>query len=400
MEVQDSEYEAEAEIAFANSDPPSRRDGRISWYPPPDDAPPRVSRPSDAPRTSRASEAPRASRTSRASSPAPTTSHPKARSLTFWRVMGIGGATVLLAGGSAAAIELVNIVSTPPTTASTLASLDQAPAPKPAPVTPPPPSCPQGMVKIPGGHFFMGSDDDQPNEKPAHAVTLSAFCIDATEVTAERYKKCSDEGLCKRAPRGNEWAGIDARDRKALDPLCTRDDRGQLPMNCVDWSLANAYCAARGERLPTEAEWEFAARGPDGRKFPWGDDAPNAKRLNACGKECVAWGRAHGVKLEAMYDGDDAFSTLAPVGSFPQGDSRFGVHDVAGNVWEWTADLYGDYKSDAQTDPKGATSGAERAIRGGAWNVANAASTRATFRGHSAPEMRSAAIGFRCAKGL
>jgi formylglycine-generating enzyme required for sulfatase activity/serine/threonine protein kinase len=270
-------------------------------------------------------------------------------------------------------------------------------------------SCPRGMLPIPGGEYFMGSDDDvaEKIEKPAHHVKLSPFCIDATEVTVAAYKACSDRGACKRASTMNEWDGITAHDRKIYDPLCNARDprgRGNHPVNCVDWEQASQYCESVGPgvRLPTEAEWEFAARGPDGRKYPWGDETPSAAHLNACGLECVAWGKANGVTLPAMYQADDGFPTTAPVGSFPQGKSRYGVADVTGNVWEWVADWYAPYASAtggaAPMNPKGPEAGTERVVRGGAWNGAEPSWVRPTFRFHDSPTKRSHGYGFRCAK--
>ena len=276
--------------------------------------------------------------------------------------------------------------------------------------TPPPePACPAGMTKIPGGKFFMGSDDktDLDDERPAHQVTLSPYCIDTTEVTVAKYKECSDRGECRRAPRENEWEGIDAASRRIYDPLCnTRDadKKGNHPVNCVDWELASAYCKATGRRLPTEAEWEFATRGSDGRKYPWGDETPNTgDRLNACGKECVAWGKKHpdpDNPLGAMYPADDGFATTAPVGSFPKGASPFGVQDVVGNVWEWVGDWYAPYQPGAQDNPTGPADGKERVMRGGSWNGSDPAWVRPTFRFRSTPTLRSHGIGFRCAMGL
>jgi len=258
------------------------------------------------------------------------------------------------------------------------------------------------MTKIPGGHFFMGSDDkdDLPVERPAHGVELAPYCIDLYEVTTADYKAASDVGRTKRAGRANAWEGITEKDREALDPLCNirdPDGRATHPINCVTWEMATLYCESKDARLPTEAEWELAARGPDGRKYPWGDAPPGPGLLNACGKECVAWGRSHGVAQTSMYGTDDGWPTTAPVGSFPDGRSRYGLYDVAGNVWEWVADHYAPYTSDESTNPTGPPKGDDRVIRGGAFNGAYASWVRPTFRFHSQESTRSYGIGFRCA---
>lgn len=262
-------------------------------------------------------------------------------------------------------------------------------------------SCPAGMIAIPGGSFFMGSDDGLSLEKPAHQVVVGPYCIDEFEVTVDRYKACSDAGRCKRAGTGNQWEGLSDKDRKAFDPLCNIRDpaaRGNHPINCVDWEMAEKFCSEQGGRLPTEAEWEFAARGPDGRRYPWGDEEPAADYLNACGRECVVWGAKNGVEEKAMYDADDGFATTAPVGSFPKGASRYGVQDVVGNVWEWVADWYGAYGKEEQEDPKGPSAGDEKVIRGGAWNGSYASWVRPTFRYKDKPSKRSYGIGLRCAR--
>ncbi len=301
----------------------------------------------------------------------------------------LGAGAVLAAGAIAAGVYFVAIrgkdVATPVPTASASASA------APAPLIPP--ACPPGMATILSGKFFMGSDDkkDEENERPAHRVTLSPYCIDLTEVTVLAYKQCSDKGECKRAPRENDWPGITAREHKVYDPLCNIRDvdaRGSYPINCVDWELADTFCKAKGGRLPTEAEWEFATRGSDGRKYPWGDSPPtDGTRLNACGKECLAWGKKFNEEVTAMYSADDGFATTAPVGSFPKGASPFELQDVVGNVWEWAS------------DPKGGT-GEDRVLRGGAWNGGDPGWVRPTYRFKSPPTLRSHGIGFRCAKDL
>ncbi len=262
-------------------------------------------------------------------------------------------------------------------------------------------SCPTGMVRIPGGTFFMGADDGTPDERPAHSVKLRPFCIDADEVTVARYRTCSDDGLCKRASLRNVWPDISETERTAFDPLCNlpdASDRQAHPVNCVDWDMADRFCRAQGGRLPTEAEWELAARGPDGRRYPWGDEPPSATLLNACGSECLAWGRAHGIQERAMFSADDGWATTAPVGSFPKGASRYGVRDVVGNVWEWVGDWFAPYQGADVEQPAGPPAGDERVIRGGAWNGAEPSWVRPTFRYRSAPSTRSYAIGFRCAR--
>jgi formylglycine-generating enzyme required for sulfatase activity len=257
------------------------------------------------------------------------------------------------------------------------------------------------MIQIPGGSFFMGSDDGLALEKPAHQVSLAPFCIDEFEVTVDAYKACSDRGRCKRAGTVNDWEGISDKERKAFDPLCNIRDpagKGSHPINCVDWDMADKFCRESGKRLPTEAEWEFSARGPDGRKYPWGDDDPWPGLLNACGKECMAWGVKNGIEEKAMYPADDGFANTSPVGSFPKGASRYGVKDVVGNVWEWVADYYGPYANEEQKEPRGPAEGTERVIRGGAWNGSYASWVRPTFRYKDTPTKRSYGIGFRCAK--
>jgi eukaryotic-like serine/threonine-protein kinase len=277
-------------------------------------------------------------------------------------------------------------------------------APAPPASAAPPPACPEEMVQIPAGQFFMGSDlkDAMDNEKPSHNVTVESVCIDLYEVSAKKYKACSDQGKCRRAPTEVEWPKITAAERATYSPLCTGADPEKLdhPITCVTWEMADNYCKANDRRLPTEAEWEFATRGPDGRIYPWGDDPPTAEHLNACDAQCLAWGKAHKVELKALEKGDDGFATTAPVGKFPAGRSRFGPYDVVGNVWEWVADWYGNYQADAAKNPLGPATGERKVIRGGAWNAGFETWLHPSFRYAQVPNAQSYGIGFRCAKSI
>ncbi|HTQ06989.1 MAG TPA: bifunctional serine/threonine-protein kinase/formylglycine-generating enzyme family protein [Polyangiaceae bacterium] len=265
-------------------------------------------------------------------------------------------------------------------------------------------SCPERTAKIPAGQYFQGSDakDAGANEKPSHNVTLDAFCMDLYETTAKEYKACSDVGKCRRASNEVDWPSITPADRKLYSPLCTFGQAGMEdhPINCVSFEMAQTYCKAQGKRLPTEAEWEYATRGPDGRIYPWGDEAPTAKHLNACGTECVAWAQKHGVAFTALYPADDGYPTTAPVGKFEAGRSRFGPYDVAGNVWEWVADWYAPYTAAAETNPKGPDTGEKKVIRGGAWNGSYTSWLRPSFRYAQVPTALSYGIGFRCVADL
>ena len=268
----------------------------------------------------------------------------------------------------------------------------------------PPAACPASMVLVPAGSFFMGSDerDVEEQERPAHKVRLDAYCIDRTEVTTAAFASCAESGACRGAWDGNDWPEIAKGDRATFDPLCNARSlasRGAHPANCVDWAQAREFCEAAGARLPTEAEWELAARGTDGRRYPWGDAEPTSSRLNACGAECVAWGKKHGVDLIGMYRDDDGWPATSPVGSFPAGASPYGAVDMTGNVLEWVEDRHGPYDAAESHAPAGPVTGKERVLRGGAWNGSVSAWVRPTYRFSAAPVMKSHGIGFRCARG-
>ncbi|MBX3330819.1 MAG: formylglycine-generating enzyme family protein, partial [Nitrospira sp.] len=192
------------------------------------------------------------------------------------------------------------------------------------------------MVLVPAGPFTMGSNQGEDDEKPARQVYLDAFQMDTFEVTVAMYAKFLAA------------TGIDAPPEWQVMNQAAHQKR---PVVRVDWSDANTYCRWAGKRLPTEAEWEKAARGTDGRTFPWGNDPPDRLRANY-GKE--KW---------------NDHQALVPVGTLHDGRSPYGIYDMAGNVWEWTSDWYDKnaYKNSPAQNPKGAVSGEYKVRRGGSW---------------------------------
>jgi serine/threonine-protein kinase len=206
---------------------------------------------------------------------------------------------------------------------------------------------------VAAGSFKQGSTKGEEDERPERNVNLKAFAIDRTEVTRERYAAC-----------------VAARRCKPVAAPASGADEPQLPVTGVSWADAQAYCKFAGGRLPTEAEWEKAARGTDGREYPWGD-ALDCGRAN--------WGN---------FDGEGPCAAQnpghpAPVGSYPTGASPYGALDLGGNVWEWVADKYDE-------DPT------RRVVRGGSC-CSYFVGPRAANRNAWAPEHRDADLGFRCA---
>jgi serine/threonine-protein kinase len=236
------------------------------------------------------------------------------------------------------------------------------------------------------------------DEKPGHRVYLDAFRIDKTEVTFGQYRACVDAGRCH-APHVsdgtcNVWTGT-AWDKGTLPSSVQGANQ---PVVCVDWDQANAYCGWKGRRLPTEAEWEKAARGTDGRKYSWGNAAYGSAGKVANIADRAAKGRFSGMSW-ATESYDDGFAETAPVGSFPAGASPYGALDMIGNVWEWVADWYKDtYYSEAPSkNPRGASSGSYRGLRGGSWNNLPE-NDRASGRNGFDSAYRSVNLGFRCAQ--
>jgi len=236
----------------------------------------------------------------------------------------------------------------------------------------------------------MGSDaaDANDNEKPVHRVTVATFRIDRTEVTVKAYRACVAAGKC-----GLPEAYVSAKGNyRAFCNWGHPDNRDHHPINCVDYVQARTFCAWTGKRLPTEEEWEFAARGGgEARAFPWGNDPPTERHLNACGTECPSHLITnHFPGGRSLYPSSDGWPETSPVGSFPAGASKQGALDMAGNVWEWTASLYATYDG-GHTEPK-------RVLRGGSWGGGEAHTERTTNRFRLDEGSRAQFLGFRCAR--
>ncbi len=168
-------------------------------------------------------------------------------------------------------------------------------------------------------------------------------------------------------------------------------------MNCVDWDQAQAYCTTVGKRLPSEQEWELAARGTSGRRYPWGNEPPDAQRLNACGQECSRMLTSRREEIgkgawPAMHTGDDGAPATASVGSY-RAHGAVAPWDLAGNVWEWTSSAYCPYGNVNCGDSR-------RVLRGGGWDTTETSDLLAARRLPAAPRARSRSIGFRCALAL
>ena len=217
-------------------------------------------------------------------------------------------------------------------------------------------ACAGSPVGCPSGYESMGESCVRQVRCPDGMLAVRGssregldygFCMDRTEVTVAAYRACVNAGACA-PPENDEYRNN-----------WVQSGRDQHPVNYVDAAQADAFCAWRGGRLPTEAEWQFAAQGPDGRTYPWGEDAPSSQ---------LCWNRQDGT---------------CSVGSFPAGQSPFGLDDMAGNVWEWTS----------------SSENSNRVLRGGGWVSNDAARVRAADRIGLAPSVRRNFLGFRCARG-
>ena len=235
------------------------------------------------------------------------------------------------------------------------------------------------MALIPAGEFTMGSDTGS-DEQPIHLVYLNAFYIDKYDATNAQYRQCVLAGVCQPP----EFTSSSTRDF-----YYGESQYGNYPVISVSWHDARTYCEWAGKRLPTEAEWEKAARGTDGRIYSWGDDW-DSRRLNYCDANCSRdW------RDEAF---DDGYADTAPVGQYsPQGDSPYGVADMLGNVFEWTSSLYWGYPYDPNDGREDLEADGDRAARGGSWAHSQELA-RCAYRGFGPPEEITDPTGFRCAR--
>lgn len=313
-----------------------------------------------------------------------------------------------------------------------------APAAAPPKTTPQAPAHgPEGMAWIAPGSFFMGTDDPMfVDARPVHSVTLDGFWIDTTEVTNAAFetfvRATNFKTVAEHAPRASDFpqappealvagsvtfsppdhhvsledpsqwwtykAGVSWRHPDGPDSQI--NDRAHHPVVHVAWTDATAFCAWKGKRLPTEAEWEYAARGGlDRKRFAWGDEEKSANKWMA-----NVWQG----DFPAQNAAEDGFTRTAPVGSYaPNG---YGLHDVAGNVWEWTADLYHpSYYAESPTrNPLGPTQShdpgepgvVKRVMRGGSFLCSDLYCVRYVVgaRGKGAPDTGASHLGFRCAR--
>jgi formylglycine-generating enzyme required for sulfatase activity len=222
------------------------------------------------------------------------------------------------------------------------------------------------MVLVPAGEFTMGSLGGDPDEQPVRKVYLDPFWMDKDQLSVGKY---------------GVFLNATAREAPADWHIMNKPVNQRRPVVNVDWADADAYCRWAGKRLPTEAEWEKAARGTDGRTYPWGNQLPTDFHAN--------------MKKEVWNN----HVVLTPVGIYEGGKSPYGVYDMAGNVWEWVSDWYSKdyYKSGPARNPTGPPKGDYKVVRGGSWG-SSPKDLRSADRESRLPSFGGLGTGFRCAK--
>jgi len=256
------------------------------------------------------------------------------------------------------------------------------------------------MRLVPAGSFTMGDSADIAytecqklyiggtcnrdfftDEEPAHTVYLDAFYMDKYEVSNAAYRVCVNSGACQPPTVSSSYIHSSYYGNPTYDVY---------PVVDVTWDMANAYCGWRSARLPSEAEWEKAARGPDGRMYPWGNTF-DGRLANFCDANCpFDW-------PNKSYN--DGYTDTAPVDAFPGGASVYGIFNLAGNVWEWVADWYDAsyYANSPASNPQGPASGQVRVLRGGSWGHGGS-NVRSADRSWDDPSLASGSVGFRCSR--
>jgi sulfatase modifying factor 1 len=263
---------------------------------------------------------------------------------------------------------------------------------------------PSGMVFIKGGSFQMGADDGMPFESPVHTVELDSFLIDSAEVTVAEFERFVAATNYQTEAEKFGWSGVfnfslglweriygvDWRHPDGKGSNAKPDE----PVSQISWNDANAFAKWANKRLPTEAEFEFAARGGlDGKKYAWGDE------LKPDGKLLANWWQGTFPDKNTREDG---FLSRAPVKSFAA--NGYGLYDMTGNVWEWTSDWFDEnyYAVSPKKNPQGAGGGTEKSIRGGSFLCADnfCSNYRVAGRSRSTPDSGLNNLGFRCARDI
>lgn len=228
------------------------------------------------------------------------------------------------------------------------------------------------MRIVPAGEFTMGGDK-RGDEIPIHTVYLDAYYIDKYEVTNQLYKVCVDSGICQPLVYNSSYT------RLKPSSYYENPEFDNFPVIYIDWNMAKVFCEWHGARLPTEAEWEKAARGTDARTYPWGE-----------GVDCT-YGNFR-------YGNEDCAEDTTAVGSYEKGKSLYGVYDMGGNVWEWVSSVYKPYPYDATDGREDLNLPDKRVIRGGSWYFTDSY-VQTSFRFPKDTTILEYDVGFRCAKG-